>query len=657
MKKISIVAMLSLLVTAYSFREPVTRGLPGKQAAPSVTLVQIDPSTASGDVVYLATAPTTSKGTAEALISVMAQLKNNESKEIYLDKIIVEVTGNGKNIVKTIQPDDDGQDTIKAGKTYTWQNSRDYHELGDVIKVSAPYPNKISFKFYFTGYREPISVTRNLKGYQNNVPGGGYMFPAKDENLLMNEYWYGDAAHGGGGQVFAYDLVVLGWDSEFKRWRDKREGKTEDKNENFRAYGKKIYSACDGEVLEFINDWQEAPSTSDTGTGGGNRIKINSGKETLCYYHMQKGSINKDLLRVGARIKKGDFIGLVGNSGNSSGPHLHVHAIWDPDKDGQGPYVPLQFNDMYAIDIKALQEPNPNADWVKLNRIGLPYITEDPKGGNGRALLWPDSRKPCWYPYNLPEIAKHGIPESEYQQEVTKIWSCGYYPVWIDAYSVSGKTFFNAVFRFNSENHQVVVRHNMTQDKFKAEYDDWVEKKGYRLQQMDTYVDGNVEKFAAIFIKKPGLPSQQPAYMSVSAEQHQKMFEDFTSKGFVPVNVAVVSIGGKLNYSAFYEKRNVGKATLKSSLSQAEYQSWFDDMSKKGNEQVYVNAYRHQGETRFSVIWYQNAAYKNWTATRKSGSGSYQEKWEDNLSEGRLTRCVTGYDEGGKHWFAAHWAK
>jgi hypothetical protein len=35
----------------------------------------------------------------------------------------------------------------------------------------------------------------------------------------------------------------------------------------------------------------------------------------------------------------------------------------------------------------------------------------------------------------------------------------------------------------------------------------------------------------------------------------------------------------------------------------------------------------------------------------------YQEKWEDNLDDGLLTRCVTGYEEGGKHWFAAHQAK
>ena len=35
----------------------------------------------------------------------------------------------------------------------------------------------------------------------------------------------------------------------------------------------------------------------------------------------------------GARITKGQLLGRIGNSGNSTGPHLHVHAVKrDPTK-------------------------------------------------------------------------------------------------------------------------------------------------------------------------------------------------------------------------------------------------------------------------------------------------------------------------------------
>ncbi|MBL7720448.1 MAG: hypothetical protein JNK98_00485 [Chitinophagaceae bacterium] len=101
----------------------------------------------------------------------------------------------------------------------------------------------------------------------------------------------------------------------------------------------------------------------------------------------------------------------------------------------------------------------------------------------------------------------------------------------------------------------------------------------------------------------------------------------------------------------------MGGSVLKSSLSQQEYQDMFEDMKQKKWEQVYINAYRHDGQTRFSVIWHQNSGYDAYTATRKSDKDGYQEKYENNLEAGYLTRCVTGYEEGGKHWFAGHWSK
>lgn len=657
MKKRNLFLALLLVVLVYAFRRATPQEQRAPGAAPAVSLIELMPVDASGSIIFMGTAARTAKADPEGLLSVRAEIKNNESNDLYLDKIVVECSGNGAGISKTIQPDADGIDTIKTGKKYVWQNSRDYHELGDVLLLKAPFPNQVQVKFYFAGFTEPYVITKSLKKYMNLNPGNAYGFPGKDEDLLMNEYWYADAAHGGGGQVFAYDMVVVGWDPEKKAWNDKRQGKTKDENASFRVYGKPVYSIGDGEVLGYINNWNESASTSDTGTAGGNCIKINNGKETICYYHMQKGSISDKMTKIGAKVKKGDFIGLAGNSGNSSGPHVHIHAIADPDKDGQGPFVPLNFNDIYSIDVKSLPEPNPAADWVKLSKTGLPYIEEESNGSKGRAIIWPDERKPCWYPPNRKELARHGIPENQYQAEISKIWSCGYYPVWVDAYDVNGKTFFNAIFRYNSNNYEVVVRHDMNSAAYQQQCEEWISKKGYRLQQLDSYLDGGTVKWAAIFIKKPGQPQQQPAYHAASPEQHQKLFEEYSAKGFVPVNVSVVSSGGKLYYSAFYEKRDVGKAMLKSSLTAEEYQAKFNEMDKQNWEQVYINAYHHDGKTRFSVIWYQNAGYKNWSATRRSSAEDYSETWEDNLAAGRLTRCVTGYGEGGKHWFAAHWSK
>lgn len=78
--------------------------------------------------------------------------------------------------------------------------------------------------------------------------------------------------------------------------------------------GSPIYAVADGVV-----------TASESGGGYGQFAFIEhnlSGQTVLSVYaHMQRGS---SPLRVGDAIRVGDFIGLVGNTGTSTGPHLHL---------------------------------------------------------------------------------------------------------------------------------------------------------------------------------------------------------------------------------------------------------------------------------------------------------------------------------------------
>jgi len=58
-------------------------------------------------------------------------------------------------------------------------------------------------------------------------------------------------------------------------------------------------------------------------TIGGNHVVLDLGHRRFAFYaHLQPGSLK---VKVGDRVKRGQVLGLVGNSGNSTEPHLHFH--------------------------------------------------------------------------------------------------------------------------------------------------------------------------------------------------------------------------------------------------------------------------------------------------------------------------------------------
>lgn len=79
--------------------------------------------------------------------------------------------------------------------------------------------------------------------------------------------------------------------------------------------GTNILSVSDGEVI----------SSSMAGTAG-NQIVIRS-PEGYTFYYMH---MSKRIAQTGDTVKVGDIIGLVGSTGNSTGPHLHL-GVKDPD--------------------------------------------------------------------------------------------------------------------------------------------------------------------------------------------------------------------------------------------------------------------------------------------------------------------------------------
>jgi murein DD-endopeptidase MepM/ murein hydrolase activator NlpD len=101
-------------------------------------------------------------------------------------------------------------------------------------------------------------------------------------------------------------------------------------NKNYRAYGAEIHSVADGTVTQILDGLpQNIPNSAKLAveitleTIGGNHVIVDIGNGRYAFYaHMQPGSVR---VKVGDKVVRGQVLGLLGNSGNSSEPHLHFH--------------------------------------------------------------------------------------------------------------------------------------------------------------------------------------------------------------------------------------------------------------------------------------------------------------------------------------------
>jgi len=99
-------------------------------------------------------------------------------------------------------------------------------------------------------------------------------------------------------------------------------------------FGDPIVSATRGKVVRVVKNIPETQPTinlppAHAATAGGNYIVVRLARKRYAFYaHMQPGSAR---VKVGQKVRVGQVIGLLGNSGNSNAPHLHFHMMDGPD--------------------------------------------------------------------------------------------------------------------------------------------------------------------------------------------------------------------------------------------------------------------------------------------------------------------------------------
>jgi murein DD-endopeptidase len=201
------------------------------------------------------------------------------------------------------------------------------------LDAAAQPPATLEHRLTFKVGDEPEEMT--LAGARIVVSRGSIVIdpPLRGDNWLAANGPSNTSGHrramitvGGGAHIsqrFAIDWVRLRENGQTFSGDPKE-------NKNYRAYGSEALAVADGVVTEVKDGIPEnvpgvnsraVPITLET--VGGNHAILDLGNARYAFYaHLQPGSLR---VKLGDKVRRGQVVGLVGNSGNSTEPHLHFH--------------------------------------------------------------------------------------------------------------------------------------------------------------------------------------------------------------------------------------------------------------------------------------------------------------------------------------------
>jgi hypothetical protein len=180
--------------------------------------------------------------------------------------------------------------------------------------------------------RSSVELTFPLQGTDYYVVQGGGTYPINYHGLFAPA------------QRYALDVVQL------NDWGVRAAGVHPERLSAYEVYGEPVYSPLTGTVVDTAGHFPDlTPGERMPNHPAGNHVWLRRDSLYVVLAHLKEGSVE---VTPGQRVRAGERLAAVGNTGNTTEPHLHVHAVTlpagaAPDPDsllGRGTPVPLRFD-------------------------------------------------------------------------------------------------------------------------------------------------------------------------------------------------------------------------------------------------------------------------------------------------------------------------
>jgi len=172
------------------------------------------------------------------------------------------------------------------------------------------------------------------------------------------------------GHIYSPERFAIDWIKVGSNGDSRHDGTA--KNENWWGWGEPVLAVAEGTITEVVDEFPDniprvlPPVTIDNIAGNHIILRITQDR-FVTYAHLQRGSIR---VRPGDHVHPGDVLALLGNSGNTTGAHLHLQ-VTDRNSVLQSEGIPFIFADFTYL--------GPGSDYPE-KQMSVPWANSIPPG-------------------------------------------------------------------------------------------------------------------------------------------------------------------------------------------------------------------------------------------------------------------------------------
>ena len=511
----------------------------------------------------------------------------------------------------------------------------------------------------------------------------GYDMPLLADDLTFDERVFKRALGSSQVHSFGYDFTVYEW-VEDDVWTDlnvdPEEHAADPQNSHYRVFGTPFYAMKSGEVIAC---WRSAPDNPRPKVDGaaastwrhpkldegrlpvnGNMIWIAHDDGSLALYaHAQADSISltlcpktkpvfdsayksanaKEGWRIAPearlnkadrrRVEPGQYLGRVGNSGESTQPHLHVH-VQQSSQSAKPKAVSLEFaRGLYLPwDDRSAGLDN----WSSIAGQPLP---------DREVLIWAPRRRGA-------QFVRHKSPEAEYDRLAQHLTESGLSPRQIDGYSVGLQLYYNHIWEPVDRPWRVHLR--QSKEEFVATLER-AREGGFLPLYLDSYWASGKIVYAVILVKDN--EAKWRVTINQTARRYQQAQKLAKSQGLTLKATSIISDAGERRHTALYHLEPAPNWHTELRILEEDFQKSVLDKRAKGFVPIQINGYAHRGVNYISAIFAEEpistVRVRNGLSPQKFGFES-----QTATSSGMIAKALTAIDgTQSRHRYSGVWVK